>query len=188
MTPEYSAAAKKLKAQEKVVPLAKVDATVQKKCSGKYEIKGFPTIKFFNNGNVIDYTGGRTADEIVNWINKRTGDVSVLINDQETLDKFIKDNRIAVVFFTEAASGEHWDTFKSIAMNYDKITFAHSTSSELATANKSALGKLVLFKQFDEGRNDYEGEFKNEDLKKFINEKKLATVMDFDDTAIEVVF
>lgn len=73
-------------------------------------------------------------------------------------------------------------------MSYDKINFAHVTDAALAAENKSALGKLVLFKHFDEKRNDYEGEFTVEAIKAFVDQKKLATVMDFDDTAIEVVF
>jgi thioredoxin-like negative regulator of GroEL len=58
-----------------------MDATEHKKASGKFEVKGFPTLKFFNNGNAIEYNGGRTSDTIVAWINKRTGDVSKLLAD-----------------------------------------------------------------------------------------------------------
>jgi len=68
-------------ANEKPVPLAKCDATVHKKAAAGFDVKGFPTLKFLNNGNTIDYNGGRTASEIVSWINKRTGDVSVLVAD-----------------------------------------------------------------------------------------------------------
>jgi len=31
----------------------------------------------------------------------------------------------------------------------------------------------VIFKQFDEGRNDYEGEFEPEEIMKFINTKSV---------------
>lgn len=81
LTPEFAGAAKTLKAAEKPVALGKVDATENKECSGKFEIKGFPSLKFFNNGTAIDYNGGRTNAEIVSWVVKRTGDVSVLLVD-----------------------------------------------------------------------------------------------------------
>jgi len=46
-----------------------------------------------------------------------------------------------------------------------------------------------LFKKFDEGRNDYEGDFsKVETLKEWVDEKSFATVMKFDDRAVEKVF
>ena len=39
----------------------------------QFDIKGFPTIKYFKNGKPSDYNGGRTATEIVSWVNKKSG-------------------------------------------------------------------------------------------------------------------
>ena len=50
-----------------------MDATVETKVSEKYGIKGYPSLKFFVDGNPSEYTGGRTENEIVNWINKKMG-------------------------------------------------------------------------------------------------------------------
>jgi protein disulfide-isomerase A6 len=65
LTPEFAAAAKVLKTGDKVVALGKCDATVHTKAAEPFDIKGFPTLKFFNKGNVIDFNGGRTSAEIV---------------------------------------------------------------------------------------------------------------------------
>lgn len=73
-------------------------------------------------------------------------------------------------------------------MKYDNIAFAHSQDSALAQQSQAQLGQVVLFKQFDEGRNDFTLEFTSENLNQFINSNKLATVMEFDDDAIEAVF
>jgi len=40
--------------------LAKVDTTVNKKLGERYDIKGFPTLKWFKDGEVLEYSGGRT--------------------------------------------------------------------------------------------------------------------------------
>jgi len=53
------------------VKLAKVDATEHKKIGEKYDVKGFPTLKFFKNGVVTEYNGGRTDISIVNWLKKK---------------------------------------------------------------------------------------------------------------------
>ena len=45
-----------------------LDATKNGQMSQKYEIRGFPTIKLFNRGKMEEYTGGRTADDIENWV------------------------------------------------------------------------------------------------------------------------
>ncbi|KRX00097.1 Thioredoxin-like fold [Pseudocohnilembus persalinus] len=188
LAPEYSKAAAQLKSSDKPVPLAKCDATVHKKASAPYDVKGFPTLKFFNNGQPMEYNGGRTASDIVNWVSKRTGDVSKLIQNQSELDQLKSGNKLALVFFTESVEGQNWESFKQVAMKYDNIAFGHSTDASLAQANDAKLNQLVLFKQFDEGRNDFTGEFNAEAITQFVDGNKLATVMEFDDSAIEAIF
>ena len=57
------------------VVIAKVDADAHKSLGEKFEVKGFPTIKWFEKGSttVTDYDGGRTAGDVVEWVNKKTG-------------------------------------------------------------------------------------------------------------------
>jgi len=44
------------------IPLAKVDATIEKKLAELYDVKGFPTLKIFRNARRFDYDGPRDAD------------------------------------------------------------------------------------------------------------------------------
>ena len=41
--------------------------------TGRFEVKGFPTLKFFPANSIVpeDYSGGRTADAILAWINDK---------------------------------------------------------------------------------------------------------------------
>ena len=34
---------------------------------------GFPTLKFLKDGEVVEYSGGRNTDSIVQWIKKQSG-------------------------------------------------------------------------------------------------------------------
>jgi len=65
LAPEYEKAATALKGEP--AKLAKIDATEHKEAAGKVGVQGFPTLKFYKNGKISDYQGGRTADEIVTW-------------------------------------------------------------------------------------------------------------------------
>ena len=64
MAPDYSKLAERMKTEEDGVPIAKVDATVEKELAEKFQIQGFPTLKMFINGEPVDYNGERTEDGI----------------------------------------------------------------------------------------------------------------------------
>lgn len=66
LAPEWEKAATALKG---IVKIGAVDSDAEKSVGNPYNIKGFPTIKFFgdNKGSPSDYQGGRTAKDIVNF-------------------------------------------------------------------------------------------------------------------------
>jgi protein disulfide-isomerase A1 len=50
-----------------------VDATKEESLGTKYEVQSFPTLKFFTDGETIVYSGGRDAEQIVQWVKKMSG-------------------------------------------------------------------------------------------------------------------
>ena len=65
MKPAYSLAALQLKQENIEGILAAVDSTVNPKLSNKFNIVGYPTLKYFNNGKYIaDYDKKRTTEDI----------------------------------------------------------------------------------------------------------------------------
>merc|ERR1712192_200388 len=81
LTPEYASAAATLAEAGSPVKLAKVDATENKELGTKFGVKGYPTLKWFQDGVAQEYSGGRTADTIVSWINKKSAGVPKLDNE-----------------------------------------------------------------------------------------------------------
>lgn len=68
MKPAFSEAAQKL-AEQNVGRLAAVESSANPALFAKYNIKGFPTLKYFENGTYVkDYDGKRTADDIYNFV------------------------------------------------------------------------------------------------------------------------
>uniref|UniRef100_A0A0N5AGI5 Protein disulfide-isomerase A6 homolog n=1 Tax=Syphacia muris TaxID=451379 RepID=A0A0N5AGI5_9BILA len=68
LKPHWEKAAAELKGK---VKLGALDATTHQAMASKFNIKGFPTIKYFAPGSsasdAVDYDGGRTSDDIISW-------------------------------------------------------------------------------------------------------------------------
>lgn len=68
MKPQFSEAAKRL-AADKAGSIGAVDGTVHENLAREFNIKGFPTLKYFKNGSLkTDYYGKRTADDIYDFV------------------------------------------------------------------------------------------------------------------------
>lgn len=71
-------------------------------------------------------------------------------------------------------------------MSYDDVAFAHVFNADIKSAENA--DALVLYKQFDEKRNDFTGDFTAANLKTFVDDHSFPTVMPFNDRAIQKVF
>jgi len=60
-------------ADSKTVLIGDVDCTVEKALCSKYDVKGFPTIKVFNDGSEEAYEGGRDFDSLKAFADENLG-------------------------------------------------------------------------------------------------------------------
>merc|ERR1712115_754646 len=137
LAPEYAKAAGILAEKESKIVLAKVDATEEGAVAEKFEVRGYPTLKFFRNGKATEYGGGRTADTIVSWLEKKTGPPALAVASVEEATAFVagKDFLAAAaniddIPFAITSSAEDWDAagvkvlvgknFHEVAMNTEK--------------------------------------------------------------------
>jgi len=149
LAPEYAKAAATLAALDPPRYLAKVDATEQKAIAERFEIKGFPTLSFFANGEQTEYTGGRTEDTIVSWIKKRTGPPSNEITC-EKLKETVPELKLALVYFGSTEHGlfaAFQDTGR--AALGEKFAFFHAPADCAADYKTTAEG-ISLIRGFDE--------------------------------------
>uniref|UniRef100_A0A0G4GES3 Protein disulfide-isomerase n=1 Tax=Chromera velia CCMP2878 TaxID=1169474 RepID=A0A0G4GES3_9ALVE len=121
LAPEYEKAAQKLKG---TFPLAKVDATVERSLADKFQIRGYPTIKFFKNGKDFEYDGGRTESTIVDWIEKKTGPAVTVVKSADELTKILGEKHVVYVGKLKSDSSDLYKTFEKVADdNRDAGTF-----------------------------------------------------------------
>lgn len=142
-------------------------------------MRGYPTIKFFRNGKVVEYNGGRTADELIKWLKKKTGPPAVTLASAEDATKLKEKSPVVVVgYFSNAESAEA-KAFLDVATDNDELPFGIVSDSSVASGLEISKEGVVLFKKFDEGRNDFDGELQAEALKRFISTNQLPLVIEF---------
>jgi protein disulfide-isomerase A1 len=152
LAPEYAKAAKTL--ADAPVKLAKVDATVHNVVAKKFEVKGFPTLKFFKNGKGSEYNGGRTEGEIVSWLNKRTGPPALTVSSVEELQKLQESYSVFVLGVFADADSEAAKTFVAAAGDDEIHTYAISTNSAVRAQLGVEGDAVVVLKSFDDLRSD----------------------------------
>ena len=183
LEPEYANAAGQLASNDDV-KLVKVDATVEGDLATQYEVGGYPTLKFYKNGNkdALEYGGGRTADEIVSWITKKSGPAAVVINGADAAKSALEEHDAIVVIFSDDDS-----VFMGAADSYDDIVFGVLDEAAAGALDVSK-DQISIFKSFDDGRVDYDGDGTQDDLIKFIKLESMPLINEFNEETAPKIF
>jgi len=188
LAPEYAKAATQLDDEKSEVLLAKIDATIENELAGKFEIRGYPTIKFFRNGKPMEYNGGRSSEDILKWLKKKTGPPAKTLTTADEATEFKSSANVVVVGLFSDAESVAAKAFLEVAAENDEHPFAIAHDSSVWSALGSDKEGVVLLKSFDEGRNEFEGEVSSESLKKFIASNALPLVVEFSHETAQKIF
>jgi len=189
LAPEYAKAATQLAEENSEIKLAKVDATEESELAEKFEVRGYPTLKFFRDGKPSEYGGGRNAPEIVNWLKKKTGPPALALESVDDAKAFIDKADVVVVGFFKDQSSAAAKVFTEVASGMDDVTFGVTSHDDLFAEHKVDKDSVVLFKKFDEGRNDLTADdLDSKQLKDFITANQLPLVIQFTQTSAQKIF
>ncbi|KIW73092.1 protein disulfide-isomerase domain [Phialophora macrospora] len=167
LAPEYEEAATTLK--EKNIPLAKVDCTAEGDLCKEYGVEGYPTVKVFRGlDNIKPYPGARKAPAIVSYMTKQQlPAVSLLTSD--TLEEFKTTDKVVVVAYISADDKSSNQTYTALAESLrDEYIFGASNDAALAKAEGVKQPAIVLYKEFDEGKNTFTDTFTEDAIATFI--------------------
>lgn len=140
MAPDYEIVADTFK-NVKGVKIVKVEADKEKEVANKYGVRGFPTLKFFPAGSTtpVDYEGGRTADDIINFINSKVGTnarlkkapTAVVTLTPENFNSIVKDESKSVLVEFYAPWCGHCKSLKPV---YEKAAASFEGDSQVVVA------------------------------------------------------
>lgn len=186
LAPEYVKAAEALAQLDPPMYLAKVDATENKELGSRFEIKGFPTLKWFVNGEPTEYNGGRTADEIVNWIKKKSGPPSSAVSEEQLTT--LKENEKLVIVFYGDEDSDAFKAYQAAASVDDKHSFYHSHDSGASLPEGLSRPGVAIFRQFDEPVVVHTGDLTKDAISNFVSTSSVPTLIEFGEEYIEPIF
>lgn len=191
LAPEYEKLGASFK-KVKSVLIAKVDCDEHKSLCSKYGVSGFPTLKWFPKGSLEpkDYNGGRTAEDLTNFVNTEGGThvkltvppSEVVVLTSENFDSVVLDESKDVLVEFYAPWCGHC---KNLAPTYETVAAAFKLEKDVVIANIDAdkykdLGErygvsgfptLKFFPKTNKAGEDYDGGRDLDAFVAFINEK-----------------
>jgi len=144
------------------------------------------------NGEKQEFNGGRTGDDIVNWILKRVGPPSTEVTCAQLKEK-TDATKLAVAYFGETSAAQYSEVFLAVAGTAsvsDKYQFFHINDKECASAfGASSSPALVLFRTFDERTLVYQGAtWESGQVTQWLLASSVPTLITFSEDFIEPIF
>ncbi|KAK9806036.1 hypothetical protein WJX73_007755 [Symbiochloris irregularis] len=179
LVPKWGKVAAALKG---VATVAAINCDAHQSLCQKHGVQGFPTIKAFANGRLVDYNGDRSASHLKDWAISLLPNKVLTLNRQANLDALLercssgKSKAAAswgacMVLATDKATTS--PLYLSLAGEFDgKLAFGEARKGTQALAEKlgvSSLPSLVAVCNGDLGTAlQYQGEMKAGPLREFL--------------------
>jgi len=131
LKPEFEMANGDLLANDPPVTLVKVDCTEGGKDScNRFEVKGYPTLKIFKNGELSsDYNGPREAKGIVKFMKTQVGPASKELKSVADADKLLALPETVVLGLGDASSTLLKTFLKAADKLREDVKFGHSAEA-----------------------------------------------------------
>ncbi|XP_051124662.1 protein disulfide-isomerase like 2-1-like [Andrographis paniculata] len=191
LAPEYEKLGSSFK-RAKSVLIGKVDCDEHKSLCSKYDVSGYPTIKWFPKGSLEPkkYEGARNAEALAEFVNKEGGTnvrivappSNVVVLTSDNFDEVVLDEKKDILVEFYAPWCGHC---KNLAPTYEKLAAAFKTEEDVVIANLDAdkhkdlaerygvsgYPTLKFFPKNNKAGEDYDGGRDLDEFVTFINEK-----------------
>jgi len=186
--PEYAKVANKLEEHSLPIKIVKVDATKDKKYTEEYGIRGYPTLQLFRDGSSSEYWGLKQVSSIVEWLIRKTGPVAVEIKNVDGAEEFIKSKDVVILGFFKDFASDDAKAFLSAADSIDDYRFGITSIYDVYKKYGIETKSILLFKNFDDGKAVFEGEWTEIAIREFVAINAAPLVIDFNRNFGHIVF
>ncbi|KAI3379819.1 hypothetical protein SNEBB_005420 [Seison nebaliae] len=189
LAPEYAAAAKQLEENGSEVKLGKVDATVEKALAEKFEISGYPTLKFFARGKEPSaYRGGRTANDIVNWLQRKVSAPVTEVTTVAQFDKLKGESDCFVLAISKEEKNDMFDHLTKLADQFEDVVFGKTNDKDVIESLNVEKDTVIVFRKMDEGREVLTDDLSLESITLHVQGNRLPLVVEFNEETAQKIF
>lgn len=138
----------------------------------------------------MEYTGGRTEQEIVNWILKKVGPPSTEVTCDD-LKKKVEENKLVAAYFGENDDKKFTEIFQEVAQHSsisEKYQFVHLNDKDCASSYGASIPSVVLFRKFDESPLVFSGNWETTPIVDWLVTGSVPTLIEFSEDYIEPIF
>ncbi|KAN0022040.1 hypothetical protein ACTFIU_004196 [Dictyostelium citrinum] len=100
------------------VKIAQVNCVDNQSVCSKYEIKGYPTIKYFSEGEIKDYRGSRDKNSFITYLDSMSKSPILNIESKEQLKEKLKENKVTFIFISSGSESKD----KEVLNEYKIVT------------------------------------------------------------------
>jgi protein disulfide-isomerase A1 len=176
LAPEFEEAANTIDSSD--VRFAKVDCTEERDLCHEHGVQGYPTLKVFRPSGTTEYRGQRKASALVSYMKKQLLPAVSVLN-AETIEAFKDSDKVVIIGHFTSDEDKHYQVFKTVAdKQRDDYVFGVTFETEVAKkiALKTDVPSVTVFKQFDEGRADFDGNFVEDELAEFVKNNAVPLI------------
>ncbi len=132
-----------LREKDSEIKFGKVNGPEEEELLEKMHVTGYPTLFFYREGlEPIKYTGGRMANEIAGWVEKKTGPPAVPLADAAAVKEFVDDAEVAVVGFFKDQDSKEAKAYLETVRDFEDYPCGITSDEEAFTAREAKDGEV----------------------------------------------
>ena len=185
--PEIGIALKDNDFQNMGVVFGKVDIEYNSKVATDYNVRGMPTIIYFENGKKKEiYNGGRTSDGIVEWFYKRIVSKEHILNSLKDIKSYENPSERRLIYFGN--DPKNLKEYEKFIDTHEGTIYGWVKDEKLTKEYGKSPETVVLYKNFDSPNYVDIKEITNENIKNIFDLNEYPLMYDFCDSLLRQVF